>query len=109
MRGGCPGSAWDAQDELQKGRGRMKRLGLLGWLLLSVLGPWSSGQAAELPPVAVTFERPVHFLREDGDSVAVDAATYLVERNGLTLRLMPEKGGEAIALPVEELSVDLPV
>lgn len=87
----------------------MKRLGLLGWLLLSVLGPWSSGQAAELPPVAVTFERPVHFLREDGDSVAVDAATYLVERNGLTLRLMPEKGGEAIALPVEELSVDLPV
>lgn len=89
----------------------MKLLVLLGGLLTSFSLVGTSAQAAELlsSPVAVTFERPVQFQRESGEPVAVDAATYLVERKGLMLQLMPENGGEAIALPVEELSLDMPV
>lgn len=49
--------------------------------MLSAFSPVGvSGYAVELPPfpVVVTFERPVQFLREDGESVAVATATYLV-------------------------------
>ncbi len=83
---------------------------LFGSLLLVTVGlVWVPAQAGDGSPVTVTFDRPVHFTREDGGAVIVEAATYLVERQDATLRLTPKTGGKAIVLPVEPLPFDMSV
>ncbi|MBD0316455.1 MAG: hypothetical protein ICV75_07165 [Nitrospiraceae bacterium] len=83
---------------------------LCSWLLLVSVSPvWVPAQAGEGSPVTVTFDRPIHFTRADGDAVKVEAAAYLVERQDATLRLTPQAGGKAIVLPVEPLPFDMSV
>lgn len=78
------------------------------WMFISM--PGASSHADDAPPsVPVTLERTVHFAADDGRSIAVEAGAYRAERHGSVVRLTPEKGGPAVDIAVQDLSLDMSI
>lgn len=78
------------------------------WMFISMPGALSHADDAP-PGVPVIFERTVHFVAEDGSPIGVEAGAYRAERHGSVVRLTPEKGGPAIDIAVQHLSLDMSV
>lgn len=87
---------------------------ILNRILLSVWLAWGLAGvdvAMADPPMdaVIALDRTVHFEQPNGQPVAVDAATYRVERRDDTIQLTPETGQPAIVLQAERLSLEMPV